>query len=190
MSASSSLRRSLAALVTTAVLGGCASDEPVWAVHHASVVPGESGLDGTQTWEFFDAAWARSGDEDAFVCARGQLVTGALIAALPGCDGCLAAYTLEVAELESDCAAPYDADPAYTTPRAIGIGDVPDALADADPYPGRSLGWYLSVDGQQMEPYGFAYDEALDWAGELGAPGWTSGQAYTLWPAYAWDLRE
>jgi len=169
---------------------GCASNDVSWAVHHASLIPSETALTGTQTWEFFTPDWAKSGDPDAFVCARGQLVSGAVTAALPGCDGCVAAYELDVAELETDCAAPLDADPAYLTPRAMGIGAVPDALADADPYPGRSLGWYVSVDGVEMEPYGFAYDEALDWAGELGSPGWTTGQTYTLWPAYAWDLRE
>ncbi|MDP2307642.1 MAG: hypothetical protein Q8P18_16585 [Pseudomonadota bacterium] len=172
------------------LVAGCASDAPEWAVHHASLIPSETGLSGTQTWEFFSPAWARSGDPDAFVCARAQLVTGAVTAALPGCEGCTVAYTIDVAELESDCAAPLDTDTAYTTPRAIGLGDVPDALADLDPYPGRSLGWYLSVDGVEMEAYGFAYDEALDWAGDLGAPGWSTGQAYTLWPAYAWDLRD
>jgi hypothetical protein len=147
---------------------GCASDEVSWAVHHASVLPSETALAGTQIWEFFTPDWASSGDADAFVCARGQIVTGTVTAALPGCDGCVASYELDVAELETDCASPLD----------------------ADPYPGRSLGWYVSIDGVEMEPYGFAYDEALDWAGELGAPGWTSGQTYTLWPAYAWDLRE
>ncbi len=169
---------------------GCASDEPVWAVHHASLIPTESGLGGTQTWEFFTPEWAKSGDPSAFVCARGQLVTGAVVAALPGCEDCQATYTLDVAELESDCAAPLDTDAAYATPRAMGIGSVPDELADLDPYPGRSVGWYLSVDGVEMKPYGFAYDEALDWAGELGTPGWSTDQAYTLWPAYAWDLRK
>ncbi|MDP2312469.1 MAG: hypothetical protein Q8P41_06150 [Pseudomonadota bacterium] len=169
---------------------GCASDAPAWAVHHASIIPTETGLGGTQTWEFFTPAWARSGSEDAFLCGRGQLVTGTVVSALPGCDGCQAAYTLEISELESDCAAPLDTDTAYATPRAMGIGDVPEALADLDPYPGRSLGWYLSVDGVEMEPYGFVYQEALDWAGDLGAPGWITGQTYTLWPAYAWDLRE
>ncbi|MES2642053.1 MAG: hypothetical protein V4850_21395 [Myxococcota bacterium] len=172
------------------LVAGCASDEPAWAVHHASAIPTETGLGGTQTWEFFDARWAGSGNEDFFLCARAQLLTGAVTAALPGCEGCTVAYTLDVAELESDCGAPFATDTAYVTPRAIGIGDVADALTDLDPYPGRSLGWYLSVDGVTMEPYGFAYDEALDWAGDLGAPGWSSGQTYTLWPAYAWDLRE
>ncbi len=181
-----------AALRVAAVLlaaSGCASDEPVWAVHHASFIPTETGLGGTQTWEFFTEEWARSGDPDAFSCARAQLVTGAVVAAPQGCDGCVASYELTVSELESDCADPLGTDPAYATPRAVGIGEVPADAEDLDPYPGRSLGWYVSVDGQELEFYGFAYDEALDWSGEIGAPGWTSGQAYTLWPAYAWDLR-
>lgn len=180
----------LAGAVACLLAAACASDEPTWAVHHASLIPTETGLSGTQTWEFFGAEWARTGDPDEMACARAQTVTGDVVAALPGCEGCLAAYTLEVAELESDCAEPYATDAAYTTPRAIGIGDVPAGLAELDPYPGRSLGWYVSVDGVELTFYGYAYDEALDWAGELGAPGWATGQAYTLWPAYAWDLRE
>jgi hypothetical protein len=169
---------------------GCASDSPAWAVQHASVIPAETGLGGTQTWEFFTAKWAKTGSADAYVCGRAQLVGGDVTASLPGCDGCTVAYSVDLEELESDCADPLDSDPAYLTPRAFGIGDVPEVLADLDPYPGRSLGWFVSLDGVEMEPYGFAYDEALDWSGDLGAPGWITGQTYTLWPAYAWDLRE
>jgi hypothetical protein len=171
-------------------LAACGSDELVWAVHHGSVIPSETALEGTQTWEFFTAAWAKNGSEDEFGCARTQLVVGAVNAALPGCDGCMAAYALTTEEFDTDCSDPLDTDPAFETPLAIGIGDVPDDLADLDPYPGRSLGWYISVDGKNMEPYGFAYDEALDWAGDVGAPGWVAGQTYTLWPAFAWDLRD
>jgi hypothetical protein len=168
----------------------CASDDPTWAVQHASVIPAETGLTGTQTWEFFDAGWAHSGSADAFVCARAQIVDGDVASALPGCDGCVVSYSLGLTELESDCAAPLDGDEAYGTPKAMAIGVVPDDLTDLDPYPGRSLGWYVSVDGVELAPFGFAYDEALEWGGTLGAPGWVTGQTYTLWPAYAWDLRE
>lgn len=173
-----------------AALSGCASDEAVWAVHHASLIPTETGLSGTQTWEFFTEDWAKSGDPDAFVCARAQLVTGAVVAALPGCDGCVAAYELTVTELETDCEGGLAEDGGFVTPLAIGIGDVAADLEDLDPYPGRSLGWYLSTDGEELASYGYAYDEALDWSGDIGAPGWRTEQTYTLWPAYAWDLRE
>ena len=172
------------------LLSACASNDPTWAVEHASVIPGSSSLEGSQTWEFFDSSWSQSGSADAFLCSRAQIVDGAVASALPGCEGCLVAYTLRLAELETDCPAPVDADVAYTTPLAIGIGAVPDTLTALDPYPGRSLGWYISVDGTSFEPFGFAFEEELEWAGTLGAPGWITGQTYTLWPAFAWDLRE
>lgn len=177
-------------LVCAALLAGCASDEPVWAVHHASFIPTETGLSGTQTWEFFSEAWAESGAPDAFVCARAQLVTGALVAALPGCDGCVAAYDLTVAELESDCTDDLATNASFVTPPTIGIGDVPGDLDALDPYPGRSVGWYLSTDGRELSAYGYGYEETLDWNGEVGAPGWRIDQTYTLWPAFAWDLRK
>lgn len=182
--------RTLLLLLPTLALAACASDEPVWAVHHASLVPTESGVSGTQTWEFFSEDWAQSGDPDAFVCARAQLVTGVVVAALPGCDGCVAAYDLAFTELESDCEGDLATDAGFATPPTIGLGDVPGDLDELDPYPGRSVGWYLSTDGVELTAYGYAYEEVLDWSGDVGAPGWRIGQTYTLWPAFAWDLRE
>lgn len=176
-------------MLTFALLA-CSTETPVWAVHHASLEPTATGATGTQTWEMFTAEWAKNGKADEFLCARAQLVTGAVITAPEGCTGCVAAYDLAFSELESDCAAPLDTDAAFATPVSIGIGDLPAELEDLDPWPGRSLGWYISVDGVTMSPYGFAYAEGLDWEGALGAPGWVAGQLYTLWPAYAWDLRE
>ena len=117
----SPLARPLSPFVLLA-LAGCASDEPVWAVHHASFIPTETGLSGTQTWEFFSEDRAKSGDPDAFVCARAQLVTGSVVAALDGCAGCVATYELDVTELESDCADDLAADGDFVTPRAIAIG--------------------------------------------------------------------
>jgi hypothetical protein len=179
----------VALLLLPPLLAACASDTPAWAVHHAALEPSATGLSGTQTWEFFSADWASSGSADAFTCTRAQLVTGEVSAPLPGCDGCTAAYDLTIAELDTDCPSPFDEDTAYGTPKAIGLGDIPMDYTDLDPYPGRSVGWYVSVDAVNAEFYGFAYEESLAWAGDVGAPGWASGQRYTLWPAFAWDLR-
>ncbi|MFZ5482065.1 MAG: hypothetical protein ACOZNI_35215 [Myxococcota bacterium] len=168
----------------------CASDDVAWGVHHASVVPSETGLSGTQTWEFFDGQWADSRDEKDFVCARAQTLLGEPVAAPQGCTGCTVAYAVVADELGGDCEGALADDESYLTAVAtIGFGDVSDALADLDPYPGRSLGWYASFDGEKADAYGFAYVEGLDWQGDRGSPGWVPGQTYTLWPAYAWDLR-
>ncbi len=170
----------------------CASEEAVYAVQHLSVIPSASGLTGTQTWEFFGAGWAEDRSAEHHRCARAQTVTGTLTVPLTGCEGCVASYTIEVAELETDCEGELATSRSYSQVLLnFGVGDVPDDLADIDPYPGRAIGGYLSYDaGTTVEPYGWAYDEALDWSGELGAGGWVPDQTYTLWPAYAWDLRD
>lgn len=184
----SDLRRA----VPLALLGlvACASDVPTWAVHHASVIPSETGLAGTQSWEFFDAGWEDGRGKDSYLCVRAQEVSGEVTAALSGCPGCVVAYALAATELETDCDEPIATDPAYAEAvLTMGIGEVPGDLASLDPHPSRSLGWYLSFDGETFTPYGFAYEEGLDWEGEIGQPGWAVGQTYTLWPAYAWDIR-
>jgi hypothetical protein len=169
----------------------CASDEPAYAVQHLSVVPTASGLTGTQTWEFFDAGWAEDRGAGHFLCARSQTVSAELTAAPEGCTGCLAAYLLTVAELETTCDGDISTSRSYSDVLVhLGVGEVPEQLLEADPWPGRSFGWYLSYDaGVTVEPYGWAYDEALDHDGELGPAGWVVGEVYTLWPAFAWDLR-
>lgn len=171
------------------LLFACASDEVVWAVNHASVVPTESGITGTQTWEFFTKKWGKNHSETAFICARAQELTGTLSTSTKGCEGCLAAYSLTIQEIESDCEADLATDPAYATMLAFGVGDVPADYAEDDPHPGQSMGWYVSFDGSLLEPMGFVWDEAFDYAGEPGAPGWQNDQVYTFWPAAAWDLR-
>jgi hypothetical protein len=170
------------------LISGCASSAPSWAFQSGAVTPSASGLTGVQAWSFFTSAWGRAKSDQAFVCARSQEVSGTTAAPLPGCIGCTAAYTLTVSEIDSDCDADLADDPSYTLPVAIAIGPVDDALADLDPHPGRSLGWYASFDGVQLESYGFAWDIALDEGGDAGPPGWNPGQTYTLGPSFAWDL--
>lgn len=172
------------------LLLACASDDVTWAVHHASVIPTATGLGGTQTWEFFTEAWAKDHAAETFRCARAQLLAAEATGALTGCDGCLVTYAVTASELDTTCGEPQASDVAYANPiTTFAIGDVPDELASDDPYPGRSLGWYVSLDGETLTPYGWAYEEALDWEGRVGGAGWVNGQTYTLWPAFAWDLR-
>jgi hypothetical protein len=169
----------------------CASDDPAYAVHVLSVVPTATGLTGTQSWEFFDGGWSEDRDDSHFLCTRAQTVEGALIAPPAGCTSCLAAYALVVTELETDCTGDVGTSRSYSDALVhIGVGEVPAQLEEADPWPGRSFGWYLSYDqGATVEAYGWAYDEALDYEGALGPAGWVPGEVYTLWPAFAWDLR-
>lgn len=167
----------------------CASQDPHWAVNHLSLVPTEKGVEGTQTWEFFEKSWQKHRAEKTFVCVRAQSVTGTVVSPLEGCDDCRVAYTLESTDFDTDCASDVGNDSGFRASLSIAIGSaIPSDIAALDPYPGQSMAWYLAMDNETYEPWGFAYDEALDYDGELGRPGWVSDQYYTLWPAVALEL--
>jgi hypothetical protein len=174
------------------LLLACGGGDPTWALQHLEVQPTATGLDGTQTWEFFGAGWSEGRDDADFVCARAQTVVGDARAMPPGCPSCTVAYVIAATEIDTDCPAPLDTADTYARGiRVHAIGAVPETLADMDPHPGRSMGWYASLDGgETLTPYGFAYDAALDRDQEPGAPGWTNGGTYVLWAAYAWDIRK
>ena len=174
------------------LVSACASDTPAWAVDVLSAVPTSTGITGTQTWHFFTERWGKAKEDDAFVCARVQTFTGEVTspAAYEGCASCLFSYALTFTEFDSDCDEALATDAAYVLPETLAIGDVPEDLVDLDPHPGRSLGWYAVFEGVQLEPYGFAWDDALDWGGDPGPPGWNEGGVYTLSPAYAWELAD
>ena len=165
----------------------CADGIPAWAVQHASIAPTETGFNGVQTWEFFDSGWTPSSGSDAYICARAQTITGT-VTSLASCDDCRAAYTMVVAELGSDCADSLVEDRSYAGPDAYAITEVTADLVDTDPYPGDSFGWQVVYGTEALTPLGWAYAETLDTTGEVGAPGWTTGRNYTLWPGVAWEL--
>jgi hypothetical protein len=169
----------------------CASKtEPYWAINHLSLIPGSSSVEGTQSWEFFNKRWRNSRADKNFLCARTQEVTGNVVAELESCEGCIAAYSLDIEEVESDCSGDAESlatDAGFAAPLQIAIGDPPESLSELDPHSGKSMGWYLSVDGEVYEPWGFAYAEELDFEGSA-PPGWNSEQVYTLWPAVALEL--
>ena len=77
---------------------------------------------------------------------------------------------------------------AYGDVRFMAVGEVPATEADADPYPGRSLGWYQSWDGESVEFMGFAWHESVDSLDDPQVSGWTPGERYVLDPVYAWEL--
>lgn len=170
------------------LLLACASDTPHWAINVVSAVPTANGIAGTQVWQFFDEGWGKAGEQGAYVCARVQTFTGTGTSMPPACSACLAAYELVYEEMASDCDTALAEDPAFELPVTIAIGDPATEVETLDPHAGRSMGWYTSFDGAEHEPYGFVWDDALDYGGTAGPPGWNDGQAYTLWPAYAWDL--
>lgn len=176
-------------LLTLLALTGCKGDDtPAWALNYATIYVAEDGIEGTHVWEFFSDRWERKQKEKFYSCAMVQGVVGDVAANLEGCEDCKAVYTISLNEEDGDCADDLAADPALSGIRAFGIGAVPADLADYDPYPGDSFGWYLSFDGETALPHGFAFNEVLDQGGTPDYPGWAPEFYYTLWPAYAWAL--
>lgn len=174
------------------LLLGCAPDpggDVVWAVNYATVTVDAFGIEGQHVWAFYSDGWERSHDEAYHACSMLQTLTGDAIDPIDGCTDCEATYTVETVDLESDCPGTVGAEPAFGGVAAIGIGSVAGDLADDDPHPGDSLGWYLSFDGVAAESHGWAYADDLDYGRDVD-DGWVNGQTYTLWPAYAWDLGE
>jgi hypothetical protein len=168
------------------LLLACADDEPAWVVQHASVVPSTNGLTGTQTWEFFSAAWAPDKGDQGYLCARAQTIE-ASVTTDGDCAECRAVYALAVTELGSDCPDDLVADPGFGGPAVFAIGDVkPDFEVD-DPYPGQSFGWWERFGDESLTAVGYAWPEALE-ADPTASTGWSPDRPYTLWPAIAWQL--
>jgi len=172
------------------LLLACSSDTPSWAVNHLSLIPSSRGIDGTQTWEFFDSAWGHNRSEKHFLCARAQTIEGSVAALPSNCPGCVAAYDLLATDLETDCDNEMGTENGFTATLHIAIGDPPEDLADLDPHPGDSMGWYLASGKDELQPWGFVYEEVLDYDGTQGLPGWVTQQIYTFWPAVALDISQ
>lgn len=174
------------------LLAACApADVPAWALQHASVTVSPDGatISGTQTWEFYSARWEEGRDQDDHICARAQTITGEALASLPdGCPGCIGAFSMMVEELDTDCTGEVATDPSYAGTTLYAIGSVDRSVESLDPYPGDSMGWFVAWSTEDVEPLGFAYNDALDAGEEPEAPGWVVGLTYVLWPAFVWDL--
>jgi len=176
-------------LIPLFIFVGCKkTDGPIaWALDYATVTPQSGELDGVHVWEFFSEGWEKKQDPEYFQCAVVQSVAGSGDSVPQGCERCTAYYSVALAEQSTDCDGSLTSDPALIGLRGFGIGSVDGAFSGDDPYPGDSLGWFISFDGVSAEFHGFAFAEALE-RGEDVLPGWIDGQVYTLWPAYTWSL--
>ena len=171
-------------------LAGCADRETAaWALQHGTVTVSDGTFEGYQIWEFYNARWDRTRNEKDHLCSRVQEITGAISTEVPlGCLGCVATYQIVIDEVETDCEGPEADDDSYGGVATYALGEVNAALSDDDPYPGESLGWYVAWAGGDLNPMGYAGNQALDQGLEPALDGWSAGAAYTLWPAYVWEL--
>lgn len=175
-------------LLSLACGKGSSDTTPAWALNEASVVPSASGVEGVQVWTLYSERWERRLDDRYHICTVLQDLRGTVVASYDGCVRCTAMYELTLEELENDCPEGALDGLVLDGMVALGIGEIPADLEADDPYPGASLGWFISFDGESAEAHGFAYSEALDQGG-VGEEGrWRSGETYTLSPAYAWNL--
>lgn len=181
----------LALTIALAGLTACKdTDGPTaWALNYATVTPdtSTSAVDGVHVWEFFAEGWEKKQEPEYYQCAVVQSLSGESGVVPQDCTGCQYYYSISLEEQDSDCEVSLSSDPALTGLRGFGVGQVPSEFSEDDPYPGQSLGWYLSFDDRSASFHGFVFAEGLE-RGEPTMPGWTGDQIYTLWPAYAWSL--
>ena len=172
------------------LLGACAekAGPSSWAVHHAAAEATPGGLRGYQTWEFFTEDWSGDREADTHVCARVQALAGVEAAPLSGCTECDVTVAVRADEVSTDCEGEEGTKAGFGSMTHFAIGPLPEQLEGDAPYPGETLGWYLSWDGVIIEPYGFVWNEALDRGEPVLVTGWDEGARYVFWPAYAWDL--
>ncbi len=170
-------------------LVGCqGGDAPRWAVQHGSLELTTDGFQGYQVWELFSARWKKDGDERTHLCAVVQRMEGKLTSALDGCEGCQGSYEVTVEPLETDCPEGSVAEGSFESSHILAVGRVPAAIADQDPHPGRSLGWYQGWGEAEAQAMGFVLPEGVGTANDPGVQGWIPGERYDLEPVYAWEL--
>lgn len=168
--------------------GGSSDTTPAWAMNEASVVPSASGVEGVQVWTLYSKRWERRLDDRYRICTLLQDLRGTVVASYEGCQGCTAMYELTLEELENDCPEGVLDGLVLDGMVAMGVGDVPEDIAGDDPFPGSSLGWFVSFNGESADGHGFAYAEELETGGAADPGRWRSGDSYILSPAYAWEL--
>jgi hypothetical protein len=184
-------------LLSAILLPGCKvgldlSTDPTWAINWAEVLPSETGLEDSSyhVWEFFVEGWEKKHKEEYFKCSVGQHIIAEPIACPEGAEGCVAAHQWILDPWQSDCDDTITLDPSFSGPIQVAVGLLPEDLESDDPYPGWSMGWYLGIGGEPVQPFGYVYDKLLEDGGTPPSIGWLPGQTYILWPAWAWDLQE
>jgi len=153
---------------------------PAFAVPHGSLSTSPDAVEGYAVWEFFSKRWRRKRADKHHVCAEVHEVAGTAVELDSSCAGCSFMYSLDVLALESDCTTDRSD---YGIPAGFAFGDVPRSLASDDPQPGVSYGWYVSWEGEDWEPMGFAVPE------NDNVSDWGDDSRWELNSAWVWDLR-
>lgn len=172
-------------LLLPLALSACADQTPAWALQHGTLDTLDGAIDGYQVWEVYRDKWTRKRGERHHLCAVVQTLEGEEVTTLPGCVGCARSFAVRTELLETDCAAAPGGLDGVTH---FSFGPVPNELQADEPHPGATLGWYVSFDGEAVEPMGFAWNAALDEGEQPEQTGFVDGERFVFWPAWAWDL--
>lgn len=181
--------RALAAVLMVGVLG-CRSDgdgSPAWAIDTLTLDPDGQTATALQAWTLHDARWERRATRRALVCST--VVELTLEPGASGCEDCDVAYAVvDQRVADSDCdQATLDAFVLLDRTTAVGVGPLPEALADEAPL-ADARGGRVRVADRWLD-HGWAYPTGAD-TGEVQAGPWDGVRTFTLQPAWAWDLGE
>jgi hypothetical protein len=163
----------------------CGPRDPAWALDPVHLEPdGVGGATGYHTWHLYDARFERAPRERTYACGA----VFELVATPGACDACSHAWWVETSLLETDCD-PIALDPSsLPTLSAVGLAPMGGDLAVLDPYPGVAQLAFAAYDTGPQEAWGWAWPSRWETHGEADGPAWNDRQAFTLWPAYVWEL--
>lgn len=180
----------LLALVAT-TSAGCSRNDGVttWAMDPLWIEPaGDVDIHGFQTWELFSSRWTKNYSEKFYICSVLVEFDGTPDTAGEACSACDLTWAVEPVLLETDCAEQIASDPGFLSLSRIGLGLVGADIAADDPYPAQSQGGYADYSTDEWVSHGWAYPESLDNRGTADELDWDGDQAFTLWPAFIWNL--
>lgn len=173
------------ALLMGLAVGCRGAESPGWAVLHGDIRETDTGVSGNLVWELFEPRWGRKQGAAQHMCARVLVVEGEIDGGPDGCNACTT-WAVRTDELDTDCVAPWDTGAALAGPTHIGLGPLPEGYDRIGAHGAEADGWYLSWDGERLEPHGVAHDQALDLSAADAAT--RSETTWVLTPAAAYQL--
>jgi hypothetical protein len=173
--------------LSTLMLAGCAQGgQARWVMDTWLIDPAGQNLSAVTTWEVFGPNWESNQRPGNHVCTVVVEWTGTPTSdAVPAdsCAACDRAWALDVAAFDSDCSDTVASHPLYMGLTGVGIGPVDASLAGEEGPADPAFGSF--VEGEDgWVPHGWATPAAGD------VTAWNGTAAFTLWPAFAWELAE
>jgi len=175
----------LAIALTAASLSGCAvNDHPVWAIDPMYVEPTDDGIYALVSWEIFGDRWRHRMAERHYICGVVVSLQGT---PTDSCETCDNAWDVTSTVVEDDCDEFFMGEAIFPEITGLGLGSLPADLTDDAPFE-RVHGGFVSYDGGELLPHGWAYAESYETTGTPAETDWDQEQAFVFWPAFAWEI--